>query len=123
MFQTPIYSSDVFENKSESKALIAIATRNFRKFSQQLSGLSRSRIISMSNEPTNQRLSLQDKLKRIDNDHKSGVVNMDRTIMRDYMRAAQELWNVFYSTRAFYPNNRVCYNYLSPKRVINIFVV
>ncbi|RCI04565.1 transcription factor TFIIIC subunit tfc4, partial [Rhizopus stolonifer] len=49
---------------------------------------------------------LFDKLKRIDNDHKSGVVNMDRTIMRDYMRAAQELWNVFYSTRAFYPNNR-----------------
>ncbi|KAF7728472.1 transcription factor TFIIIC subunit tfc4 [Apophysomyces ossiformis] len=31
------------------------------------------------------------------------IVGMDRTVMREYMRVAQELWDDFRNTRAFYP--------------------
>lgn len=37
----------------------------------------------------------------------TNLLNADRSLIRDYMRNAQELWEDFCSTRAFWPNERV----------------
>lgn len=48
-----------------------------------------------------------EKLSEMDKIAGPNVLEMDRTLIRDYMRTAQELWDVFWSTRAFYPSRRV----------------
>ncbi|KAI7906655.1 uncharacterized protein BX663DRAFT_497205 [Cokeromyces recurvatus] len=49
---------------------------------------------------------LFDKLQELDECTGPKLIEMDRTMMRDYMRNAQELWEDFRSTTAFYPSLR-----------------
>lgn len=52
-------------------------------------------------------IALFEKLDEIDKHTGPDVVGMDRALMRDYMRAAQELWEGFYAIRAFFGRTRV----------------
>ncbi|KAI9249560.1 hypothetical protein BY458DRAFT_525585 [Sporodiniella umbellata] len=49
---------------------------------------------------------LFERLDEIDQEADGPVGNMDRGLVRDYMRSAQELWEIFYGTRGFYPSTR-----------------
>ncbi|KAG0181852.1 transcription factor TFIIIC subunit tfc4 [Apophysomyces sp. BC1034] len=46
---------------------------------------------------------LFDKINELEEVMGPNIVGMDRTVMREYMRVAQELWDDFRKTRAFYP--------------------
>lgn len=52
-------------------------------------------------------IALFEKLDEIDKHTGPDVVGMDRALMRDYMRAAQELWEGFFAIRAFFGRARV----------------
>lgn len=52
-------------------------------------------------------LGLFNKLDELDKQIGDSLVDVDRTLMRDYMRSAQELWEDFSNTSAFYPADRV----------------
>ncbi|KAI9476084.1 MAG: hypothetical protein EXX96DRAFT_596334 [Benjaminiella poitrasii] len=49
---------------------------------------------------------LFDKLDELDKQCGPRLIDMDRTMMRGYMRNVQELWEDFRSTSAFYPSSR-----------------
>ncbi|CEG70320.1 hypothetical protein RMATCC62417_06239 [Rhizopus microsporus] len=51
-------------------------------------------------------IALFEKLDEIDKHTGPDVVGMDRALMRDYMRAAQELWEGFFAIRAFFGRAR-----------------
>lgn len=52
-------------------------------------------------------LGLFAKLDELDKQIGSSLINLDKALMRDYMRSAQELWEDFSNTSAFYPAERV----------------
>jgi hypothetical protein len=52
-------------------------------------------------------LGLFKKIDELDKHIGSALIDLDRTLMRDYMRSAQELWEDFSNTTAFYPSSRV----------------
>jgi general transcription factor 3C polypeptide 3 (transcription factor C subunit 4) len=47
------------------------------------------------------------KLDELDSKIGYNLVDADRSLIRDYMRNAQELWEDFCATRAFFPSERV----------------
>lgn len=51
--------------------------------------------------------SLFEKLSLLDEKIGNDLVDADRPLIREYMKCAQELWEDFSSTSAFYPNLRV----------------
>lgn len=51
--------------------------------------------------------SLFEKLDELDKQIGRNLVNADRSLIRDYMRSAQELWEIFYAVRGFWPSSRV----------------
>lgn len=50
---------------------------------------------------------LFEKLEELDNIIGTDLLHADRSLLRDYMRSAQELWDDFSSFRGFFPSDRV----------------
>lgn len=63
---------------------------------------------------------LFEKLDELDKQIGRNLVNADKSLIRDYMRSAQELWEMFYSVRGFWPSSRVSLHCCStPFKVIH----
>lgn len=81
---------------------------------QQPTGISQAEMTRRRREETQRHdeemsystLGLFNKLDEIDKQMGPSLVDADRVLLRDYMRSAQELWEDFSNTSAFYPAMR-----------------
>lgn len=53
-----------------------------------------------------------EKLEELDEKIGKDLVNADKSLIRDYMKCGQELWEDFGSISAFFPQRRVCIHYI-----------